>query len=199
MTTQTLTEKVLRRIDEMTPQLSDGTISAYNVADFLEEAAAQIMATAPTHLLPTTDFAVNAVTDNGDGTGSVQLPANFVRLVEFKMQGWQRAVHRTITTQNPLYGRQASKVLRGGVAKPIVAINSNRLEYFSLKADTPQIATAKCIVKTSADKVPDLLVDAMCWLAASMVLEVKNEPTAAQNAKVKYNETLTTIYGTTDN
>lgn len=196
-TTEFLKAKILKRIDEATPQLSDGTISQYNIEDFIEDAAIQVLYTAPLCIVPVTDFRNAIITHNVDGSGSVTLPSGFMRLVEFRLVGWERPVNATITVNSPLYQRQFNKVLRGGPAKPVAAIVQNRLEYYSLPAAVvdAEIASAKCVVKTAAKDLPEQLEDPLCWLTASIILGVMNEPMASETARKRYNELMLGLYG----
>lgn len=193
-TTLTLCEKVLRRIDEISPQVTDGTVAAYSIEEFLDEAVAQLIGVAPGHLLPSTDFSQSVVTSKTDGSGSVVLPVGFARLIEFRMEGWLRPVTKAIDTSHPRYSRQFNRATRGGVAKPIVVINGNNLEYYSLPtAENHKIETAKCITALKPSEVPEVLTDALCWIAAALVLEVQNESTAAELARRRMTEIITTI------
>lgn len=201
MENQSLIEKVLARIDELSPQLSDGVAALYNIQDFLVEATIQILNTAPLHAVPSVDFSKNPPIKNSDGSGSVNVPDGYLRLVEFRMKGWERPVNTTITIHNKLYTWQFNPVLRGGVSKPVVAINQGRLEYYSLPQgnDEHVVQSARCVVRIEPKEMPMELIDPLCWLAASFILNVKNEPTLAGYALKRYSELIIMLYGDDNN
>ena len=60
----------------------------------------------------------------GYGSGHIQLPDDFLRLVTFQMSDWDYAVTIAITETDPLYQMQRSRFagVRGTPQKPVVAI-----------------------------------------------------------------------------
>lgn len=73
----------------------------------------------------------------GQGSGSVLLPNDFLRLVTFQMSDWSRAVYSAITPDNPAYAMQKSRFpgIRGNTQNPVVAIVNTgvgmELEFYS--------------------------------------------------------------------
>jgi hypothetical protein len=65
-----------------------------------------------------------AAVGNTDKSGYLYLPSDYLRFVTFKIQGWQQEVTEPITVSHPKYKAQKYLVTRGGIAKPIVALNS---------------------------------------------------------------------------
>lgn len=195
MTEANLIDGVLRRIDEATAVESGGIAIRYPIAEFLREATREILLTAPLYLLPKTDFTTATITEQGDGTGTVALPENYLRLASFRLRGWLHPATTAISTDNPLYSRQLNPVTRGGVAKPVVALLRNAtglaLQWFSLPLEiTPEIKEALCIVECQPAELPDTLANPLCWLAASLVLAVTNEQNAAATARGRYELSL---------
>lgn len=76
----------------------------------------------------------------GYGAGKVNLPADFMRLVTFRMSDWYRPVTDVITEDSPLYSQQSSRYLgvRGNPERPVVAITHGAagqvLEFYSCSA-----------------------------------------------------------------
>lgn len=197
---QIIKSKVLARIDESLA--TDESMASYDIDIFLSDATAEILRLAPLHIVTVSDFSTSAVvTKRADGSGSVVTPTDFVRLVEFRMDGWHRSVTSPITPHSPLYTRQFNPVTRGGCSKPVVVLHSGYLEYFSLPPNTEKhtISTARYIKECNADELPDKLIDALCWLTASMMMSVRNEPQASQLARQRCNEIITGLYGDTQN
>lgn len=191
MTTTELHDGVLRRIDEAVSEQIEGIDHRYPVAVFLREATREMLRTAPLHTLPKTDFSAAKIVALGDGTGTVVLPANFLRIASFRLRGWHRPVTALIAAEDPLYARQLNPITRGGVAKPVAALwrdaEGLKLRWFSLPPNlSPQIVEALCIVDTEPTDLPELLTDPLCWLAASLVLMTTNESAAAEMARQRY-------------
>lgn len=195
MTIPELQDGVLRRIDEATASEYGGLASRYPIADFLREATRELLLTAPLRLLPQQDFSTAEIIASGDGSGTVALPGDFLRLAIFRLRGWLRPVFETIGTEDPLYARQLNPVTRGGPAKPVTALLRDteglRLQWFSLPPGIePRIARALYVADLAPEKLPDTLADPLCWLAASLVLTVTNELNAAEAARQRYELTI---------
>lgn len=73
---------------------------------------------------------------NSDGSGSVQKPVDFLRLVRFKMKGWKTSVTGLITEDSPRYILQKNKYQRGNPTIPVCALCGNVIEYYSLREST---------------------------------------------------------------
>ena len=78
-----------------------------------------------------------AMVTGADGKGYVNLPADFMRLVSFKLAGWKTAVTEAITEEHPAYLMQGSRWagIHGNSERPVVAIvhrdGGYRLEFWS--------------------------------------------------------------------
>lgn len=195
MTIPELQDGVLRRIDEATTTEYEGLESRYPIADFLREATRELLLTAPLRLLPQRDFSTAEIVGSGDGSGTVALPGNFLRLALFRLRGWLRPVFETIGTEDPLYARQLNPVTRGGPAKPVAVLLRDteglRLQWFSLPQGVePHIARALYVADLAPEGLPDTLSDPLCWLTASLVLTVTNEAEAAATARQRYELTI---------
>lgn len=98
------------------------------VAKLLDEATIDMLRNAPLHLLEPTKVNTESATlnhykDADNGWGYVGLPTDFLRLYSFKMEVWHRPVTKAISIESPKYALQKNKITRGGLAKPVVAIN----------------------------------------------------------------------------
>lgn len=101
------------------------------INSLLDETAKHIHQTAPIHVIVPTDGGTISPVANADNSGYLYLPSDYLRFVTFKMQGWLQDVTEPITVDNPKYKNQKYSVTRGGIAKPIVALNSG------IKINTP--------------------------------------------------------------
>ena len=127
-------------------------------------------------------------TGDHDGTGYVALPADFMRLVIFKLTAWKRPVVLAIADTDPKYPMQKSRFLgiRGGVDKPVCAITTGVegkiLEFFSVApgAITPTKEKAKYLplpkIETGTILVCNKLYTSVLYECAALVsLTFKDE------------------------
>lgn len=190
-----LINATMSKIDEISPSdglivsvgLSDEKPIATIVASLLDECALEILMKAPVHRLSVAKCATASGTaTSGDAfSGSVVIPADFLRLVEFKMTEWKRPVTEFRPQGSSLAQRQYNKYLRAGINKP-VAIISHRdanmvAEYYTvLSAHT--IERFLYIKRDVAENIPVVLQDALCWICASKVLSIFGKADESKSA-----------------
>lgn len=108
-------------------------------------------------------------------TGIVNIPIDYLRLAEFKMQEWERSVTLENIAGDKVSKRQSNRWLRAGTAKPVVVLahrGTNRvLEYYSVVSDHT-IERFLYIKSDVAENIPETLQDALCWVCASKVLSI---------------------------
>lgn len=106
----------------------------------IEDAARQVLERAAHWLLGKGKLLSGSVfweSQPGYGAGHINLPADFLRLLTFKMSDWSHPVIDAITEDDPLYQLQSSRYggIRGNVQRPVVAVthraNGLSLEFFS--------------------------------------------------------------------
>ena len=132
------------KIDELMAQaegvqFSLETTDNSNVIDLyinalLDECAKHTLQTAPKHIIIPTDggtLTLNANPSPNADTGYMFLPDDYLRFVSFKVDGWLQEVTEPVLTATDIYKRQRYTALRGGLAKPVVALNSK------IKINTP--------------------------------------------------------------
>ena len=129
--------------------------------------------------------------DNGDGTGYVTLPIDFLRLQSFKMTDWDKEVSEAITPQHPLFIRQSNTYTRGGKSKPVCVIMNKNVsstikrvvQYYSLATDdTPAIDQFIYVPEVQAEDVQNTLIEALTWTCAAQVLEAQGYTEASKKA-----------------
>ncbi len=87
------------------------------------------------------------VKDNGDGTGEILLPEDFVDIVALQMQGWQRPCTLLFPSGSAVAAAQLDKYTRAGACRPVcIDSYNNRGErvvcYYSLPPDKePKLLT----------------------------------------------------------
>lgn len=94
---------------------------------------------APFHLLELGHDMGDELYWNGDGSGWLLLPDDFMRFVVFQMSDWERAVYDALTPDDAEYALQRSrwKGVRGTPQKPVCAVcvrpEGKVLEFYSCK------------------------------------------------------------------
>lgn len=110
------------------------------VYDYIDEqlpiAANEVLLSAPIHKLYATTASSPTSSNNGDGTGTITAPSDFLRLHTLKMTEWSKPVHIAISIDHPLYRNQLNKYTRGHKDKPVVVLSnvgaSSILTYYSV-------------------------------------------------------------------
>ena len=129
MTREEIKTRVLAKLDEIETMTGASQSPSDALIDALmDESALNMLRNAPIHLIPPTKVNVSAlnfvhVKDTANGTGYIALPNDFLRLYSFKMDTWERPAFDYISVSNPEYFKQKIRNLRGGVSKPVVAVN----------------------------------------------------------------------------
>ena len=129
MTREEIKTRVLAKLDEIETMTGASQSPSDALIDALmDESALNMLRNAPIHLIPPTKVNVLAlnfvhVKDTANGTGYIAMPNDFLRLYSFKMDTWERPAFDYISVSNPEYFKQKIRNLRGGVSKPVVAVN----------------------------------------------------------------------------
>lgn len=190
-----LINQVKSKIDELSPSTAmivdvgqeDSKPIDTIIGELLDESAKEVLLKAPIHRLPATSSANVAVASVSDpATGTIDVPVDFLRLVELKLTEWKRPVTELQQQGSKMAERQYNKYLRGGVVKP-VAVLSHRatklvIEYFSVES-AHTIDRFLYIKKDVAENIPEILQDALCWICASRVLSIFGKVAESQKAE----------------
>jgi hypothetical protein len=114
-------------------------------------------------------------------SGWTLLPDDFMRLVVFKMDDWERAVYTAITPDDPEYSRQSSrfKGVRGTAQKPVCALitrpEGKVLEFYSCKSEDASVEQAVYLPYPEIDEDGGVEICQRCYtavvyMAAALVL-----------------------------
>lgn len=182
MTRKELINIVKTKVDELSPvdaeiqfinPMEDKPIDSF-VDNLLDECAKEVLQKAPVSRLDGVSENVE-VHANKDGSGYIVLPDNFIRLLEFKMAGWKRAVVSVAEPGSEIALKQSNRFLRGGCCKP-VCVFSHRpegrvMEYYSVqkKHEVDRFIYVKFI---KAEELSWGLQDVLTWWCASRVFEI---------------------------
>ncbi|MBD5414848.1 MAG: hypothetical protein HDR46_01030 [Bacteroides sp.] len=145
------------------------------------EAVRRVETTAPAYLLEEGHNFGDAIFWNDLESGWVLLPHDFMRLIEFEMSDWERAVFTAISPTDSAYAlqRQRIKALRGTAQKPVCVISSRPegkvLEFYSCKSTAAYVRRAQYLPYPEIDRNGGIDICERCYTAviyaiASLVL-----------------------------
>ena len=138
----------------------------------------------PVRFLPRTEFTSNnkrLVSTDEVKVNRIKLPDNFIRLIAFRCATWKRTVSEVLAEGSPQHKAQFGKHTFGGNVRPQVtnvsdATLGNSLEYYLYTTITDYTPTeAACVVKTTAEAVPDMLIDVFAWYVAAKAFKAMGE------------------------
>lgn len=184
MTKEQIIKAVKVKMEEITP-FDDGLmvlnaevkpIESY-ISEVFQNSIDKLLMICPLSLTTETSLpstGLTSTTNNGKSIGKLSIPDDFIRLHTFKMAGWERPVHRCISTENPKYSEQLNPWTRGGNSKPVI-VNKGYLEIYTYNTgDTVQ--TSLYIKRVDIDapdiSIHDKLINPLCSLIAADVYAI---------------------------
>ena len=171
----------------------------------IEEGVRRVHSTAPIHALDAeNNFDENGICweapAGGDVAGSagrntfagrMRLPADFLRLVAFRMSDWQRTVYTATTAGEPEYELQASRYagVRGTPQRPVVAIVMRPgglwLEFFSCRSREATVHTALYLPEPHIDPDGGIKICTRCYKAAVYMIAALTLATVGEAEKAQ--------------
>lgn len=145
------------------------------------DAVKRIHSKAPVYLLDGGNNFGDAIYWKELESGWCLLPENFMRLVVFQMDDWERAVYHAISEDDAEYKKQSShfKGIRGTPQKPVCAIairpEGKALEFYSCKSENAMVSRAVYLPYPVIDEDDGIEICERCYQAvvytiASLVL-----------------------------
>lgn len=182
--------------------LIDEDIDTLSLNDILRskivEAVRRVETVAPVGLLEEGHLFGDAVYWEGNGSGWVLLPDDFMRLIAFRMSDWERTCHVAIGVEDPLYDLQSSrcKGVRGNVQKPVCAVvnraEGKALEFYSCDSEEACVTRASyipypCIDGDGGVDISERCYTAVVYTVAALVLTAvgASERASEMNALAK--------------
>lgn len=184
MTKTEIIRKIKAKMEEITP-FDDGLmvldpgvkpIESY-IDEMLQPALDRLLMICPLHLTKETALPYTGLTtrtDNNKLIGLLPIPDDFIRIHTFKMNTWERPVHRTTSTENPEYILQLNPYTRGGNSKPVI-VKKEKLEIYTYSTGaTVEISlyVKKVDVNDTQIDIKDKLINPLIALTASMVYAI---------------------------
>lgn len=185
-------------------QMGDVDTLALNdiIRSKIVEAVRRVELAAPAHLLEEGHDFSSGIYWNGDGSGWVLLPDDFMRLIAFRMSDWERTVYEAISVDDPLYAKQSSryKGIRGNVQKPVCAIvnraEGKALEFYACKDNTAMIVRAGYLPYPSIDANDGIDISQRCYEAVIYTIAASVAATYGDSVKTtNLNELSKTLIG----
>lgn len=150
----------------------------------LDECCSEVLAKAPAWRL-TGASCMNPAIDETEGCGYVEVPDDFIRLLEFKMTEWHRPVTVAYEAGSDMALKQYNRFMRGGVCKPVCVLSHRHfkrvVEYFSVVSEHT-VEWFVYVPVCPAEDLPGSLQDVLVWLCASRVLLVTGRAAEATAA-----------------
>lgn len=179
-------------LDEVSAHQDEINASAFPCDKLLDESGEWVLRAAPLHALGEGKrLCCESLKANADGTGSLTLPADFIRLLYFQLSDWARPVLAPILEADPRYMQQFDPTLRGGPCKPVVALcnGGTELQYFSSSlGENAKVKDARYVAySVVTEAYPKRLRDIVAWRLAEQVSWVMGDAETAQlcTAKIK--------------
>lgn len=162
-----------------------GDVDTLSLNDIIKskivDAVKRIHSTAPSYLLDGGHNFGDAIYWKELESGWCLLPEDFMRLVVFQMDDWERAVYHAISEDDEEYQKQSSrfKGIRGTPQKPVCAIairpEGRVLEFYSCKSTDAMVSRAVYLPYPKIDKDNGIQICERCYQAvvytiASLVL-----------------------------
>ena len=157
--------------------LEDKPIQAY-IEQNMEEAANSVLMMLPLRLIVPEDITTDTKTINKDGSGSVEIGDDYLRLHSFKMQSWEKEVNFAIDETHPLYILQDNPYTMGNSYKPVVVFKQNsyakELRYYSCpRTDkTHDIEYARQVTRFNKYNIQDSLAEFYATKCAELVYKI---------------------------
>lgn len=136
------------------------------------DAVRMVEMSAPAHLLEGGhSFASGSVYWRDGHSGWLLLPSDFMRLVTFEMDDWERPVTEAITPEDASYKLQRSSIsgVRGNWQRPVCAIavrpEGKVLEFYSCKSDEAGVSRAVYIPYPNVDSYDGVDISERCYSA----------------------------------
>jgi hypothetical protein len=162
-----------------------GDVDTLSLNDIIKskivDAVKRIHSTAPSYLLDGGHNFGDAIYWKELESGWCLLPEDFMRLVVFQMDDWERAVYHAISEDDEEYQKQSSrfKGVRGTPQKPVCAIairpEGRVLEFYSCKNTDAMVSRAVYLPYPKIDEDNGIQICERCYQAvvytiASLVL-----------------------------
>ncbi len=119
--------------------------------------------------------------------GYMPVPTDYLRIFSIEFDSWSRAIVNVIDPTNHIYPLQRNKYTRGGSEKPVVVINDNVFEVYTLESE-PSSYKFKYVVKqeNNCNYFPDNLSELIALRCAISILSIFDQTALVQGLSQEY-------------
>jgi hypothetical protein len=156
-------------------------INSY-IEETLDSAYDDVLLLAPLHLIKDNVIDISSTSTTIEKkVGYKDVPDDYLRVHSVMYDKWKRMVNRVIYPYQAEYALQRNEYTRGGLVKPVIAINNNKFEIYSIKPSM-KCECFKYIPKTTEgnSEFEDALIDMIVLQCAILILEVFEQTGKAQ-------------------
>lgn len=181
--------------DETLSLLSEDTVKLDEyIKSCIPDAVNLVVINSPFRCVNKKAYTPAQIHNNGDGTGYVDLPTDYISLIAFKMTAWKKTVVKAAPANSLVYAAQCNPVTRAGKNKPVCVINyvsgDRVLEYYSIGiSDTPAVSLFLYEAKYDSTaglnlEENDPIAIAVCYMCASLVYSIFENSNTAKEMKL---------------
>ncbi len=126
-----------------------------------------------------------------DNVGYLPIPYDFLRLHTVSFDNWGRDVNSHILTTHPTYALQRNKYTRGKTERPVIAINNDQFEIYSVMPNAA--CTCFSYVKrqySNCNLFNDHLADLIATRCAISILQIFEQINIAKSLSEDYTAKL---------
>lgn len=155
----------------------DKPVQSY-IEQNMDEAANSVLMLLPLRLIVPEDIAIGTKTINLDGSGSVEIGDDYLKLHSFKMKSWDREVNLAIDETSPLAILQDNPYTMGNFHKPVVVFKQSgyvkELRYYSCprKDKTHDVEYARQVTRFNKNYIQDSLAEFYATKCAELVFKI---------------------------
>lgn len=180
--------------DEGFSLLSEDTVKLDDyIKSCIPDAVNLVVLGSPIRCVNKKAYSPTTINNNGDGTGYVVLPKDYISLIAFKMSVWNKVVVKAESVNSKAYAAQCNKVTRAGKNKPVCILNNvaddKIIEYYSIGlTDTPVVDLFLYEAKYTPEsglnlEESDPIALAVCYMCTSLVYTIFENNTTAKEMK----------------
>ncbi len=150
-----------------------GDVDTLSLEDIIKskilEAVDRVHSDAPAYLLDGGNNFGDAIYWMSNESGWALLPEDFMRLIVFEMDDWERPIFTALNVDDPEYKKQSSrfKGVRGTAQKPLCVISirpeGRVLEFFSCNSQEAMVSRAVYIPYTAIDEYNAVNICQRCY------------------------------------
>lgn len=166
------------------------------IEETLDEATREVLMVVPLWLLSKQAKSilprVRVIDDIYGRHGEIELPSDFVRLVNIKLNSWNREVNdglNLISHSHPRYKEQRNPATRGRLDKPVAVLCNGKMELYGAAAGD-EIEYFAYIPETKAEEADNSLVEFIVLNTAIKIMGIFDDIDGAKLLQEQLNDKI---------